>query len=74
MLQHITGGIQSRQAAVLAVPHGTQDKTDYKKDVRKCINRENEMYARHQKKQDRKRLYQKTAVLKIAKRQLHILS
>ena len=67
-VQHITGGIQSRQAAVLAVPHGTQDKTDYKKDVRKCINRENEMYARHQKNRTGKGCIKKTAVLKIAKK------
>lgn len=67
-VQHITGGIQSRQAAVLAVPHDTQDKTDYKKDVRKCINRENEMYARHQKNRTGKGCIKKTAVLKIAKK------
>lgn len=48
-VQYITCGTQNRQAAVLAASHGTQDKTDYRKDIRECINRENEIYARHKK-------------------------
>lgn len=64
-IQYITGGIQNRQAAVLAVSHGTQDKTDYKKDVRECINRENEIYARHKKNMTGKGI-KKTAVLRMA--------
>ncbi len=65
-VQHITGGIQSRRAAVPAAPHGTQDKTDYKKDVRECINRENEIYTRHKKNMTGKGRIKKTAVLRMA--------
>jgi len=65
-IQYITGGIQNRQAAVLAVSHGTQDKTDYRKDVRECINRENEIYARHKKNMTGKGRIKKTAVLRMA--------
>lgn len=65
-VQYITCGIQNRQAAVLAASHGTQDKTDYRKDIRECINRENEIYARHKKNMTGKGRIKKTAVLKMA--------
>lgn len=65
-VQYITGSIQNRQAAVPAASHGTQDKTDYRKDVRECINRENEIYARHKKNMTGKGSIKKTAVLKMA--------
>lgn len=65
-VQYITGSIQNRQTAVLAASHGTQDKTDYRKDIRECINRENEIYARHKKNMTGKGSIKKTAVLKMA--------
>ena len=65
-VQYITEGIQNRQAAVPAASHGTQDKTDYRKDVRECINRENEIYARHKKNMTGKGSIKKTTVLKMA--------
>ena len=59
-------GIQNGQATVLAVSHGTQDKTGYRKDVREDINWENEIYARYKKNKAGKGSIKKSTVIKMA--------